>query len=36
MRKEPATNDANTTLVLVPRAANRGNKWYPRNLRMAL
>ena len=36
MRKGPATNVAVTTLVMVPKAANRGNRWYPSNPRMAL
>ena len=36
MRKGPAINVADTTLVLVPRGANRGNQWYPRNPRMTL
>ena len=28
MRKEPATNVADTTLVLIPSGTNRGNHWY--------
>ena len=36
MRKGPATNVVDITLVLVPRGANRWNQWYPKNLRMAL
>ena len=36
MRKGPTTNVADTTLVMVPKAANEGNKWYPKNPREAL
>ena len=36
IRKELATNVANTTLVLVPRAANEGNQWYTKNLKNVL
>ena len=36
IRKESITNVADTTLVMVHRAANRGNQWYTRNPRMAL
>jgi len=36
MRKGPTTNVADTTLVLVPKVANEGNKWYPKNPREAL
>ena len=36
MRKGPATNVADTTLVPVPNGVNGGNQWYPRNPRMAL
>ena len=36
IRKGPTTNVANTTLVLVPRAANGGNRWYTKNPKMAL
>ena len=35
MRKGPATNVADITLVLVPKVANGGNQWYtkdPRNV----
>ena len=28
IRKGPVTHVADTTLVLVPRTANGGNKWY--------
>ena len=31
IRKEPTTNVADTTLVLVSRAANEGNQWYTKN-----
>ena len=36
MRKGPATDVADTTLVLVLKGANGGNQWYPRNPRMSL
>ena len=36
MRKGPATNVANTTLVLVPKGANGGNQWYLESPRMTL
>ena len=36
MRKRPATNVADITLVLIPKGANGGNQWYPKNLRMTL
>ena len=36
MRKGSAFNDSNTALILVPRGANGGNQWYPKNPRMAL
>ena len=35
-RKGPATNVADTTLVLVSRVANGGNQWYTKNPRKAL
>ena len=31
MRKGTATNVVDTTLVLVSRAANKGNQWYTKN-----
>ena len=36
MRKRPATNVFDTTLVLVPRAANKENQWHTKNLRNVL
>ena len=36
IRKRPATNVANTTLVLVPRTANGGTQWYTKNPRNVL
>ena len=36
IRNGPATNVANTTLVLVPRATNGGNQWYTKNPKRAL
>ena len=36
IRKEPATNIADATLVLVPRAINGGNQWYTKNPRKVL
>ena len=36
IRKGLATNVANTTLILVPRAANGGNEWYIKNPRKVL
>ena len=36
IRKGPATNIADITLILVPRTANGGNQWYTKNPKMAL
>jgi len=36
IRKGPVTNVADTTLVLVPRAANGRNQWYTKNPRKVL
>ena len=36
IRKRPVSNVANTTLVLVPKAANGGNQWYIKNPRKEL
>ena len=36
MRKRLATNDAGTTVALVPKGANGGNQWYLGNPRMTL
>ena len=36
IKKGPITNVADTTLVLVPRAANGGNQWYTKNPRKVL
>ena len=36
MRKGPATNVANTTLILVPRVAKGGNQWHTKNHRKVL
>ena len=36
MRKGLATNVADTTLVLVPKATNRGNQWHTKNPRKVL
>ena len=34
--KRLATNDADTTLVLVPKAANKGNQWHTEKPRKIL
>ena len=36
IRKGPATNVVDTILVLVPRAANGGNRWYTKNPKKVL
>ena len=36
IRKGPAINVVDTTLVLVPKVANGGNQWYTKNPRKAL
>ena len=36
MRKGLVTNIADTTLVLVSKAANRGNQWHTKNPRKVL
>ena len=36
IRKGPATNVADITLVLVPNTANGGNQWYTKNPRKVL
>ena len=36
IRNGPTTNIADTTLVLVSKAANGGNQWYIKNPKKAL
>ena len=36
IRKGPATNIADTTLILVPKVVNGGNQWYTKNSKRTL